>query len=74
MIEGIYDPDAAREELKAAESGIRFEAMTEKQLGTALKKLEKDMLEAARNLEFERAAKLRDELKALKQRLFVSGE
>jgi len=29
------------------------------------------MLEAARNLEFERAAELRDELKKLKQRLFV---
>jgi excinuclease ABC subunit B len=31
------------------------------------------MMEAARNLEFERAAKLRDELKELKSRLFVSG-
>ncbi len=74
MIEGIYDPDAARDGIKAAQDEVRYESMTEKQLGSALKKLEKDMLEAARNLEFERAAKLRDELKALKQRLFVSGE
>jgi excinuclease ABC subunit B len=29
------------------------------------------MLEAARNLEFERAAQLRDQLRALKERLFI---
>jgi excinuclease ABC subunit B len=28
-------------------------------------------MEAARNLEFERAAQLRDQLKALKERLFI---
>jgi excinuclease ABC subunit B len=38
-----------------------------------LKKLEKDMLEAAKNLEFERAANLRDELKKLKERLFIKA-
>jgi excinuclease ABC subunit B len=72
MIEGIYDPDAAREELKVAEAGARFETMDDKQMTSALKKLEKEMFEAARNLEFERAAKLRDEVKALKTRLFIS--
>jgi excinuclease ABC subunit B len=36
-----------------------------------VKQLEKSMLEAARNLEFERAAQLRDQLRALKQRLFL---
>ena len=35
-----------------------------------MKRLEKEMLDAARNLEFERAAQLRDQLKALKERLF----
>jgi len=74
MIEGIYDPEAARAELKAAETESRFDAMNEKQLTAAVKRLEKDMYEAARNLEFERAAKLRDELKDLKARLFISGE
>ncbi len=73
LIEGIYDPDAAREGLKAAEAEARFSVMDEKQLTTAVKRLEKEMYEAARNLEFERAAKLRDELKDLKARLFVSG-
>ncbi len=73
MIEGIYDPDAAREELKAAQEETQYESLSEKQLTSAVKKLEKDMLEAARNLEFEKAARLRDELKTLKARLFVSG-
>jgi len=73
MIEGIYDPDAAKEELKAAQSEARYEVMSEKDLAMAIKRTEKDMMEAARNLEFERAAKLRDELKELKSRLFVSG-
>jgi excinuclease ABC subunit B len=38
-----------------------------------IKRVEKDMLAAARNLEFERAAQLRDELHALKQRLFIDA-
>jgi excinuclease UvrABC helicase subunit UvrB len=31
------------------------------------------MLDAAKNLEFERAAQLRDSLKKLKQRLFIDA-
>jgi len=73
MIEGIYDPDAAKEELKAAQSEARYEVMSEKDLAMAIKRTEKEMMEAARNLEFERAAQLRDSLKELKSRLFVSG-
>ena len=73
MIEGIYDPDAAKEELKATQSEARYDVMSEKDLTMAVKRTEKEMMEAARNLEFERAAKLRDELKELKSRLFVSG-
>ena len=73
MIEGIYDPDAAKDELKAAQSEARFDLMSEKDLAMSIKRTEKEMMEAARNLEFERAAQLRDELKELKSRLFVSG-
>ena len=36
--------------------------------------LEKDMRAAARDLEFERAADLRDRIRALRDRLYVSGE
>jgi excinuclease ABC subunit B len=39
----------------------------------SIQKLEKDMLQAARDLEFERAAKLRDRIQALKERIVFDG-
>ena len=45
--------------------------MSEKDLAAEIKRTEKEMLAAARDLEFERAANLRDKLKALRERLFV---
>jgi len=71
IIEGVYDHDEARTQLKAAQTQARYETMDEKALTRELKQLEKAMLEAARNLEFERAAQLRDQLRALKERLFI---
>ena len=44
--------------------------MSEKQLTREVKRVEKDMLDAAKNLEFEQAAQLRDQLKILKKQLF----
>jgi excinuclease ABC subunit B len=73
IIDGVYDQDAAREELRAAQNEARYEAMSEKDLTRELKRLEKEMLDAARNLEFERAAQLRDQLKALRERLFIKA-
>ena len=70
MIDGIYDFDTAQQELKAAQKEAVYQAMSEKELTTAVKRLEKEMLACAKNLEFERAAELRDQLKELKQRLF----
>jgi excinuclease ABC subunit B len=70
LIEGAYDPDAARDELRAAEALESYGAMTEKDLLKELKRAEKDMLDAARNLEFERAAQLRDRLRELKRLAF----
>jgi excinuclease ABC subunit B len=48
--------------------------MDEKTLTREVKQLEKAMLDAARNLEFERAAQLRDQLKMLKEKLFLGLE
>jgi excinuclease ABC subunit B len=73
MIEGVYDPEQARSRLEAAEEEARYSAMSEKELTREVKRVEKEMLECARNLEFERAAELRDRLRALKQRLFVEA-
>ncbi|MGH8700270.1 MAG: excinuclease ABC subunit UvrB, partial [Burkholderiales bacterium] len=71
IIEGVYDHEEARSQLKAAQAGARYDAMDEKALTRELKQLEKSMLDAARNLEFERAAQLRDQLNKLKERLFM---
>ncbi len=70
IIDGVYDADAARTELKAAQTVAAYKVMDEKSLTRQVKRLEKDMLEAAKNLEFEKAAELRDRLKELKQVLF----
>ncbi len=70
IIDGIYNPEAANQELKAAQSRAKYEVMSEKDLAKEIKRLEKDMLTAAKNLEFERAAELRDKLQAMKKQLF----
>ena len=66
IIDGVYDEDTAKRELKAAQAQASYEHMTEKQLLKEIKRLEKGMLEAAKNLEFEKAAELRDQLKKLR--------
>ncbi len=71
IIDGVYDTESARVELKAAQNEARYASMGDKDLTREVKRLEKEMLDAARNLEFERAAQLRDQLKKLKERLFV---
>jgi excinuclease ABC subunit B len=75
IIDGVYDVEDARESLKAAEEQARYESMSEKQLGREIKRLEKQMLTHARNLEFEQAAQARDRLMELRRRVFgVDGE
>ena len=74
IIEGIYNPETQREMLMAAQESAKYGAMSEKQMTATLKKLEKQMFDHAKNLEFEQAAKVRDQLKTLKQKLFVNPE
>jgi excinuclease ABC subunit B len=71
MIEGVYDAQEAQQQWKAAQAETAYTAMSEKDLAREIKRVEKSMFDAAKNLEFERAAELRDELKQLKQRLFI---
>src|SRR5882724_11296308 len=54
MIEGARDFQDVQMELKAAQERARYESMSEKQLATEIKHLEKEMLDHARNLEFEK--------------------
>jgi excinuclease ABC subunit B len=70
LIDGVYDADDSVRLLKAAEDGARYEAMSEKQLAREIRALEKQMLDLAHNLEFEKAAKARDRLAELKKRAF----
>ncbi len=73
IIDGVYDGDSARQELKAAQNQARYDEMGDKEMTREIKRVEKEMLEAARNLEFERAAQLRDELQLLKKRFFIDA-
>jgi excinuclease ABC subunit B len=70
MIDGVYDADGAQQVRKAAQDEARYEAMSEKQLARELRALEKQMHDHARNLDFEKAAKARDQLAELKKRVF----
>jgi len=53
--------------LKTAEKIAEYERMSPAELGKKIKALENAMLEHAQNLEFEEAAKLRDEVHQLKE-------
>jgi excinuclease ABC subunit B len=70
MIDGVYKIDEAREELMAAQEQAKYEAMSEKQVAKEIKRLEKLMFEHSKNLEFEKAAQVRDQLHLLKEQLF----
>ena len=70
LIDGVYKIDEARQELMAAQEQARYEAMSEKQVAKEIKRLEKLMIDHAKNLEFEKAAQVRDQLHLLKEQLF----
>jgi excinuclease ABC subunit B len=70
IIDGVYNVDDARAELKEAQTRAKFEDMSEKQISKEIKRLEKQMMDHAKNLEFEKAAQTRDQLSLLRQRVF----
>jgi len=74
IIDGVYDIETAQRELKTAQELASYKHLDEKKLTKEIKQLEKEMLACAKNLEFERAAQLRDRLKELKHLFFGVGE
>jgi excinuclease ABC subunit B len=71
LIDGVYSPQAQRDMLgDGAKETAKVEAMSEKQIGKEIKRLEKLMVDHAKNLEFEKAAQVRDQLHVLKQQAF----
>jgi excinuclease ABC subunit B len=73
LIDGVMS-NAAKDDLKAAEALAKSmegsEGLSERDLSKRIKQLEKEMLEAAKALEFEKAARLRDQLSILKEQAF----
>ncbi|MBU1775526.1 MAG: excinuclease ABC subunit UvrB, partial [Gammaproteobacteria bacterium] len=72
IIDSAYDVDDERSSLKAAQTQAKYLAMSEKEVAKELARLEKEMLQAAKNLEFEKAAQIRDQLKKLRESVFLS--
>ena len=70
LIDGVYSEKGAKDDLKATNEALAIEALSEKDLGKRIKLLEKQMLDHARNLEFEKAARVRDQLALLREQAF----
>jgi excinuclease ABC subunit B len=70
MIDGVYDKDELQREHKALKEQANFESLSEKQIAKEMKRIEKAMHDAAKNLEFEKAADFRDQLKKLRIRFY----
>jgi excinuclease ABC subunit B len=70
LIDGVYSAKTSREMEKQELQRAMVEDMSEKDVAKEIKRLEKQMLEHARNLEFERAAHVRDQLAILKEQAF----
>ncbi len=74
IMEGAYPgaPMSARKYAKVAEDEAEYAAMSPAQMAKRVKGLEKQMYEHARNLEFEDAARLRDQIRQLQSRGLVA--
>ncbi len=73
LIDGVYSEKAGREADRLERESMqraKIEDMSEKDISREIKRLGKLMLEHARNLEFEKAAGVRDQLAMLKRQAF----
>ena len=70
LIDGVYSEKSGKETQKLELQKAMVEDMSEKDVAREIKRLEKQMIEHARNLEFEKAARLRDQLHVLKEQAF----
>ena len=73
LIDGVYSEKAGKEAERLERDAMQraqVEDMSEKDISREIKRLEKLMMEHARNLEFEKAARVRDQLSVLKEQAF----
>jgi len=76
LIDGVYSDKSqqqSREVARAAAGAQAAAALSEVELAKEIKRVEKEMLESAKRLEFESAARLRDQLAILKNQLLGLG-
>jgi excinuclease ABC subunit B len=73
MIDGIVNAQDDKTKLKGIVDAAAGDVMSEKDLAKRIKMLEKQMLEHAKNLEFEKAARVRDQLAQLREQAFGAG-
>ncbi len=70
LIDGVYSEKSGKEAAKLELERAKVEDMSEKDIAREIKRLEKLMMEHARNLEFEKAARVRDQLALLREQAF----
>jgi len=73
LIDGVVADKSGADDLRLAQQAAEVEGLSEKDLGKRMKALEKQMLEHARNLEFEKAARIRDQLALLREQAWGGG-
>jgi len=76
IMEGAYASSSAaapRRFAKVAEETLEYAGITPSEAEKKIDAMEKQMLEHARNLEFEEAARLRDQIQSLREHVFVES-
>jgi excinuclease ABC subunit B len=70
LIDGVYSEKSGKEAERFEMQKAMVEDMSEKDIAREIKRLEKLMIEHAKNLEFEKAARVRDQLSQIKAQAF----
>ena len=70
LIDGVVSAQDDKSKVRGLVEQAEVEAMSEKDLAKRIKLLEKQMLDHAKNLEFEKAARVRDQLALLREQAF----
>ncbi len=70
LIDGVHADKSGADDLSSAVAAAEVERLSTKELGKRIQQLERRMLEHARDLEFEDAARVRDQLALLREQAF----
>jgi len=70
LIDGVYSEKSGKAAEQREIERAKVEDMSEKDIAREIKRLEKQMMEHAKNLEFEAAARVRDQLALLREQAF----